>query len=89
MWIASSLAALYLERRRDYMQGQHWLDALAAHLRAAPDEWEAKEHDRLQALAALRVNTRPPNKGMKQAKPEHNGASQLIPSVRRTNRRCT
>ena len=29
--------------------------------------------------------TRLPNKGMKQTKPEHIGASQLIPGVRRTD----
>jgi hypothetical protein len=26
----------------------------------------------------------PPNKGMRQTKPQHNGASQLIPGVRQT-----
>jgi len=33
------------------------------------------------------LRTTPPNKGMKLTKPEHNGASQLIPGVRQTCRR--
>ena len=52
MWVASSLAALYVEGKRDYVQGQHWLDALARHLRVVPDDWESKEHERLRALVA-------------------------------------
>jgi len=36
-----------------------------------------KPHDRFLRLV-------PPNKGMKLTKPEHSGASQLIPSVGRT-----
>jgi len=50
VWIASSLAALYVEVTRDQAQGQQWLDTLAVHLRVSPDEWEAEEHDRLQKL---------------------------------------
>jgi hypothetical protein len=37
-----------------------------------------------QAGACELLDGRPPNKGMKLTKPEHNGASQLIPGVGRT-----
>jgi hypothetical protein len=38
--------------------------------------------DTMRERYRLRRSTRPPNKGMKQTKPEHNGASQLIWSDR-------
>ncbi len=52
VWVASSLATLYVETIRDHTQARQWVDALAIHLRAFPDEWEAKEHDRLENLLA-------------------------------------
>jgi hypothetical protein len=50
VWIASSLAAFYLEDLRNASEGRRWLDTLGAHLRACPDASESEEYDRLDAL---------------------------------------
>lgn len=51
VWVASSLAALYIEGMRDDVEGVRWLAALSANLAAFPDEYESQEHERLRRLA--------------------------------------
>jgi hypothetical protein len=53
VWVASSLAALYIEEIRDGVEGVRWLAALSANLVAFPDEYESQEHERLRKLASV------------------------------------
>lgn len=51
LWIASSLAALYVEEIGDREQGMKWLAALEQHLATCPDENEGQELERLRTKA--------------------------------------
>lgn len=48
LWIASSLAGLYVEEVGDRGQGVRWLAALEKHLGTLPDEDERQELERLR-----------------------------------------
>jgi hypothetical protein len=67
VWIASSLASLYVEDLRDARLGREWVDKLETYLRRTPNESEAEELARLRtALESL--PEQPPNKQMQRTR---------------------
>jgi hypothetical protein len=48
VWIASSLASLYIEDLRDARLGREWIIRLAEYLQRSPDESEAEDLARLR-----------------------------------------
>ena len=50
VWVASSLAAFYIEDAGDADKGAEWLSLTREHLATAPDESEWEEVARLEAL---------------------------------------
>jgi hypothetical protein len=50
VWIAASLATLFVDDRRDRGKGAEWLARLELHLQVFPDSSEAEEADRLRRI---------------------------------------
>ena len=54
VWIAASLATLFVEDARDPARGAEWLARLDELLLVSPDPWERAEADRLRAIRKAR-----------------------------------
>jgi len=63
VWIAASLATLYVDDLRDPTRGVQWLTLLEEHLRVSHDDSEAEEAVRLRAILET-LNEQPQNKEM-------------------------
>jgi hypothetical protein len=64
VWIAESLASLYLEERSDREKGTEWLTALERHLQTFHDAYEAKQASRLREILERRQPSGPQNNEM-------------------------
>jgi hypothetical protein len=67
VWIASSLASLYVEVVRDSRRGHEWVNRLEEYLQRSPDESEAEDLIRLRT-ALMSLPRQPPNKQMQRTR---------------------
>lgn len=70
VWIAASLATLYVDDLRDPTRGAQWLTLLEEHVRVSHDDSEAKEAVRLRAILES-LNRQPQNKEMQLTRSTH------------------